>query len=231
MFEKIKGNIFNSSTQVLVNTVNCVGVMGRGIALECKLRFPEMYKSYKKFCDQKKIQPGILQIWKDSSPWILNFPTKSDWRDPSKFEYLEKGLDKFVKTYSEKGITSIAFPLLGASLGGLPEKKVFELMKNKLSDLKNIDIEVYEYDPSAKDDLFLKFYQKVYRFNIEEYKKNLNLKNDAAIHLKNAIDNNQIASMLSVQDIPKIGIKSLENIHNFLNNKKKIMIQSELDLF
>ena len=142
MFKKIKGNIFNSSAQVLVNTVNCVGVMGRGIALECKLRFPEMYKNYKKFCDQKKIQPGILQIWKDSSPWILNFPTKSDWRDPSKFEYLEKGLDKFVKTYSEKGITSIAFPLLGASLGGLPEEKVFELMKNKLSDLKNIDIEV-----------------------------------------------------------------------------------------
>ena len=91
MYKKIKGNIFNSSAQVLVNTVNCVGVMGRGIALECKLRFPEMYKNYKKFCDQKKIQPGILQIWKDSSPWILNFPTKSDWRDPSKFEYLEKG--------------------------------------------------------------------------------------------------------------------------------------------
>ena len=155
MFKKIKGNIFNSSAQVLVNTVNCVGVMGRGIALECKLRFPEMYKSYNKFCDQKKIQPGILQIWKNSSPWILNFP---------KFEYLEKGLDKFVKTYSEKGITSIAFPLLGASLGGLPEDKVFELMENKLSGLQNIDIEVYEYDSNAKDDLFLKFYQKVYRF-------------------------------------------------------------------
>ena len=231
MFKKIKGNIFNSSAQVLVNTVNCVGVMGRGIALECKLRFPEMYKSYKEFCDQKKIQPGILQIWKGSNPWILNFPTKFDWRDPSKFEYLENGLDKFIKTYSEKGITSIAFPLLGASLGGLPEEKVFELMENKLSRLQNIDIEVYEFDPNAKDDLFLKFYQKVYRFNIEEYKKNLNLKNDAAIHLKNAIDNNQIASMLSVQDIPKIGIKSLENIHNFLNNSKKIMIQSELDLF
>ena len=127
MFKKIKGNIFNSSAQVLVNTVNCVGVMGRGIALECKLRFPEMYMSYKEFCDQKKIQ---------------------------------KGLDKFIKTYSEKGITSIAFPLLGASLGGLPEEKVFKLMENKLSRLQNIDIEVYEFDPNAKDDLFLKFYQK-----------------------------------------------------------------------
>ena len=231
MFKKIKGNIFNSSAQVLVNTVNCVGVMGRGIALECKLRFPEMYMSYKEFCDQKKIQPGILQIWKGSNPWILNIPTKIDWRDPSKFEYLEKGLDKFIKTYSEKGIKSIAFPLLGASLGGLPEEKVFKLMENKLSRLQNIDIEVYEFDPNAKDDLFLKFYQKVYRFNIEEYKNNLNIKTNAATHLKNAIDNNQVSSMLSIQEIPKIGLKSLENIHNFLNNDKKIMIQSELDLF
>ena len=125
----------------------------------------------------------------------------------------------------------IAFPLLGASLGGLPEDKVFELMENKLSGLQNIDIEVYEYDPNAKDDLFLKFYQKVHKFNLEEYKKNLNLKTNAATHLKNAIDNNQIASMLSIQEIPKIGIKSLENIHNFLSNDKKIMTQSELDLF
>ena len=104
-------------------------------------------------------------------------------------------------------------------------------MENKLSGLQNIDIEVYEYDPYVKDDLFLKFYQKVHKFNLEEYKKNLNLKTNAATHLKNAIDNNQIASMLSIQEIPKIGIKSLENIHNFLSNDKKIMTQSELDLF
>lgn len=231
MFKKIKGNIFNTSAQVLVNTVNCVGIMGRGIALECKLRFPEMYKNYQKFCDQKKIQPGILQIWKDSNPWILNFPTKSHWKDPSKFEYLEKGLDKFIETYSSKGITSIAFPMLGSSLGGLPEEKVFELMKNKLSDLKNIDIEVYEYDPNAKDDLYTLFYQKVYRFSLEDYKKNLNLTNTAASNLKNTIDNNLVNSMLAIQDIPKIGLKSLENIHNFLNENKKILIQSELDLF
>ena len=110
MFKKVKGNIFNSKTQVLVNTVNCVGVMGKGIALECKLRYPKMYETYKKFCDQNKLSPGILQLWKDSNPWILNFPTKLDWRDLSKFEYLEKGLDKFVNTYEEKGIKSISFP-------------------------------------------------------------------------------------------------------------------------
>ena len=75
MIKKIKGNIFNTSAQVIVNTVNCVGVMGRGIALECKLRYPEMFKKYKNFCDLKKIEPGVLQIWKESHPWILKFPT------------------------------------------------------------------------------------------------------------------------------------------------------------
>ena len=232
MFKKVKGNIFNSKTQVLVNTVNCVGVMGKGIALECKLRYPKMYETYKKFCDQNKLSPGALQLWKDSSPWILNFPTKLDWRDLSKFEYLEKGLDKFVNTYEEKGIKSISFPMLGASLGGLPENLVFELMTEKLHNLKNIDIEVYQYDPDAKDDLYDKFYLKVKKFNLEDYKKNLKLKTEAAENLKNAVDNNQIASMLSIQDVPKIGIKSLENIHSFLSNNEnsKSLIQSELDL-
>ena len=105
--------------------------------------------------------------------------------------------------------------MLGASLGGLPEDKVFELIK-KLQNLENIDVEVYQFDPTTKDELFLKFYEKVHTFSVQEYKNNLKIKRDTAEHLKNAIDNNQVASMLSIQDIPKIGIKSLENIHNFL---------------
>ena len=76
MLEIIKGNIFNTSAQVLVNTVNCVGIMGKGIALECKLRFPDMYKSYQKFCDQKKIQPGVLQVWKDSTTLDIKLSNK-----------------------------------------------------------------------------------------------------------------------------------------------------------
>ena len=160
----------------------------------------------------------------------FKFSNKVHWKDPSKFEYLEKGLDKFINTYSEKGITSIAFPLLGSSLGGLPEQQVFDLMKSKLENLRNIDIEIYEYDPNSNDNLYKKFYQKVYRFSLDDYKKNLNLNSTAASNLKNAIDNDLANSMLGIQDIPKIGLKSLENIHNFLNEDKKILIQSELDL-
>ena len=232
MFKHVEGNIFNSNKQVIVNTVNCVGVMGKGIALECKLRYPEMFKAYKKYCDQKKLLPGTLQLWKNSDPWILNFPTKIHWKDPSKFEYLEKGLDKFINTYNQKGIKSISFPLLGASLGGLPEDKVFQLMKNRLENIIDLDVEVYKFDPNVEDDLFVRLKQKVKKFSIEEYKINLKIKNDAAKYLKNAIDNNQISSMLSIQDVPKIGVKSLENIHKFLNlnTKSSIQKQHKLDL-
>ena len=101
MLKKIKGNIFNTSCQVLVNTVNCFGVMGKGIALECKFRFPGMFEKYKEFCEKKLIKPGSLQLWNSSKPWVLNFPTKMHWKDPSKIEYLEKGLDKFKNEYSK----------------------------------------------------------------------------------------------------------------------------------
>ena len=88
MLKKIKGNIFNTRCQTLVNTVNCIGVMGKGIALECKLRFPDMFKKYKEFCEKELMKPGSLQLCNNSKPWILNFPTKVHWKDPSKIEYL-----------------------------------------------------------------------------------------------------------------------------------------------
>jgi O-acetyl-ADP-ribose deacetylase (regulator of RNase III) len=231
MIKKIKGNIFNTSCQVLVNTVNCVGIMGKGIALECKLRFPDMFEKYKEFCEKKLIKPGVLQIWSNSKPWILNFPTKAHWKDPSKIEYLEKGLDKFKNEYSKKNITSIAFPLLGASLGGLSEELVYETMIKHLEPLKNIDIEIYEYDANAGDDLFDLFHQKVWRFSVDDYKKNLKINKIAAENLKRAIDEKNVKSMLGIQDLPQVGLKAIESIHEFTSSKENIMIQSQLDIF
>ena len=231
MIKKIKGNIFNTSCQTLVNTVNCMGVMGKGIALECKLRFPDMFEKYKEFCEKKLIIPGSLQLWSNSKPWVLNFPTKAHWKDPSKIEYLEKGLDKFKSEYSKKNITSIAFPLLGASLGGLSEELVYKTMIKYLEPLKNIDIEIYEYDVNAGDDLFDLFYQKVWRFSVDDYKKNLKINKKAAENLKRAIDEKSIKSMLGIQDLSQVGLKAIESIHNFTRDKKDILIQSELDLF
>ncbi len=230
MIKKIKGNIFNTNCQTLVNTVNCIGVMGKGMALECKLRFPEMFIKYKDSCDKKLFKPGYLQIYKNSKPWILNFPTKIHWKDPSKIEYLEKGLKKFQDEYLNKNINSIAFPLLGASLGGLSEELVYETMTKYLEPLSNIDIEIYEYDYMASDNLFEIFYNKVSEFTIDDYKLALKLNKTAAENLKNAIDGKSVKSMLGIQDVPQIGTKAIESIHNFTRDDKDNSIQKSLDI-
>ena len=230
MIKKIKGNIFNTNCQTLVNTVNCIGVMGKGMALECKLRFPEMFIKYKDSCDKKLFKPGYLQIYKNSKPWILNFPTKIHWKDPSKIEYLEEGLKKFQDEYLNKNISSIAFPLLGASLGGLSEELVYETMTKYLEPLKNIDIEIYEYDYMASDNLFNIFYNKVSEFTVDDYKLVLKLNKTAAENLKNAIDGKSVKSMLGIQDVPQIGTKAIESIHNFIRDDKDISIQKSLDI-
>lgn len=144
-----KGNIFNSSAQALVNTVNCVGAMGKGIALEFKLRYPEMFKEYQRVCFRHMLKPGQILPYTKSSPIILNFAVKDDWKDPSRVEWIEETLQKFVAKYHSMGISSVAFPWMGAMNGGLPFETIRSLTRKHLSDLKDIDVEVYEFDPDV----------------------------------------------------------------------------------
>lgn len=138
----LKGDIFNSPAQVLVNTVNTVGVMGKGIALDFKQRYPEMFKVYEKVCNDKLLDIGNLLLWRGPEKWVLMFPTKKHWRNSSKIEYIEEGLKKFVATYSDKGITSIAFPRLGCGNGNLNWEEVRPLMERYL---KKLPIQIYIY--------------------------------------------------------------------------------------
>lgn len=142
MIEYIQGNIFDSPAQVIVNTVNTVGVMGKGLALSFKQRYPEMFKRYRTVCERKQLTVGKLMLFYEPDHWILLFPTKENWRNPSKMEYLEKGLIKFVNTYAEKNITSIAFPKLGCGNGELSWDEVKPLMEKYL---KPLPIDVYIY--------------------------------------------------------------------------------------
>lgn len=142
MITYLKGDIFSSPAQVLVNTVNTVGVMGKGVALEFKKRYPEMFKSYERVCNDKQLEIGKLLLWKGPEKWVLMFPTKKHWRNPSKLEYIEAGLQKFADTYMEKGITSAAFPRLGCGNGGLDWTEVRPLMERYL---KRLPIPVYVY--------------------------------------------------------------------------------------
>lgn len=137
--------IFESTAQTLVNTINCVGVMGKGLALEFKNRYPTMFDKYKSFCDKGVFKPGVLWIYKaEDGKWILNFPTKVDWRNPSEISYIEEGLKKFVEIWKDKGITSIAFPLLGCSNGGLNPDEVIPLMEKYLNQCDGLDITIYD---------------------------------------------------------------------------------------
>lgn len=137
-------NIFNTQCQTIVNTINCVGVMGKGIALEMKNRYPDMFEKYKTFCDNKLIDIGKLWLYKNpDDKWILNFPTKTHWQYQSEYDYIEKGMQKFIETYKDKNIKSIAFPMLGCSNGGLNEEKVLEIMMKYFSKCDELIIEIY----------------------------------------------------------------------------------------
>lgn len=145
MLMYVDTNLFESPAQVLVNTVNTVGVMGKGIALQFKKLYPAMFKEYQHLCETGELTVGKLWIYKTNNKWVLNFPTKTDWRQKSKIEYIEQGLQKFVETYKERGIESIAFPQLGVGNGGLDwNHEVKPLMEKYLRKLP-IDVYIHIY--------------------------------------------------------------------------------------
>lgn len=137
-----RGDIFESNAQVIVNTVNCQGVMGKGLALAFKQRYPAMFSVYQQECKSGRLRIGRPSLYKESAPWILNFPTKDTWKANSKIEYLEKGLEYFIANYKRAGITSVAFPKLGAQNGKLSWDDVGPLMAKYLSSLE-IDVYIY----------------------------------------------------------------------------------------
>jgi O-acetyl-ADP-ribose deacetylase (regulator of RNase III) len=143
MFKALLGDLFASQAQTRVNTVNCVGVMGKGVAQEFKKRYPAMFEDYAERCRRNQVRLGEPYLYRDpSGVLIVNFPTKDHWRSPARLADVERGLDYFVNHYAEWGITSAAFPPLGCGNGGLSWEQVGPLMFGKLRHL-DLDIEVY----------------------------------------------------------------------------------------
>lgn len=210
--EVIKGNIFNTKAQTIVNTVNCVGVMGKGIALVYKLRYPKMFDLYSEYCKSKLIGIGKLWLYKGEldAPWVLNFPTKFHWKYPSKMEYIEKGLQKFIETYKDRGITSIAFPMLGTHNGGLDKMEVQSLMEHYLSQC-DIPVEIYDYDPNASDDLFELFKSKWNDIPQSEKKNVIGIRTMKQIEtIDNAVNSDSVKSLISLIEYKGIGLKTME---------------------
>lgn len=143
MIHTLIGDLFESQHQTLVNTVNCVGVMGKGIALQFKKRFPEMFKDYVARCEQGRVKLGEPYLYKPLlPPWILNFPTKDHWRSVSRLSDIVQGLEYLAAHYEEWGIRSLAVPPLGCGHGGLEWHIVGPTLYRQLGRL-DIPVEIY----------------------------------------------------------------------------------------
>jgi len=157
MLRVVKGNLLESKAEALVNTVNTVGVMGKGIALQFRQAYPEMYKTYEKACKANELELGKVNVFDlggltGGARWIVNFPTKKHWRSKSKLEDVQTGLDDLIKTIKRVGIKSIAIPPLGCGYGGLKWDDVFPLIKSAFEGLEDVDVLIYSPKgaPSAK---------------------------------------------------------------------------------
>ncbi len=147
MITETQGNLLRDDAQALVNTVNTVGVMGKGIALQFKRAFPDVFETYASACREGKVKPGeVLPVALPEGRWVLNFPTKRHWRNPSRLEDIQAGLDDLVRVVAELHIRSIAIPPLGCGNGGLPWSEVRALIIEKL---RGIDVDVRLYGPGT----------------------------------------------------------------------------------
>jgi O-acetyl-ADP-ribose deacetylase (regulator of RNase III) len=152
MMKFTKGNLLDANVEAVVNTVNTVGVMGKGIALMFKEAFPENFKAYAAACKKDEVRIGTMFVTERRElmgpKWIINFPTKKHWRHPSKLEWIVEGLRDLKHVIADKGIRSIAIPPLGAGNGGLDWQDVRPHIESKLGSLPDVEIIVYE--PTSK---------------------------------------------------------------------------------
>lgn len=148
MIEYKTGDMFDANAEAIVNTVNCVGIMGRGIALQFKKRFPDNFRYYETACKRKEVVPGKVLVYETGNminpKYIINFPTKRHWRGASRIEDIETGLAALVDVIRELNITSIAIPPLGCGLGGLDWDLVRSKMETILGGLIDTRIDIYQ---------------------------------------------------------------------------------------
>lgn len=155
MIELAAGDILKDDSEAIVNTVNCVGVMGRGIALQFKNEWPENFKAYEAACTREEVQPGRMFVFDTeqlTAPrYIINFPTKRHWRGKSRIQDIESGLHALALEIKSLGIRSIAIPPLGSGLGGLDWSEVRPLIETILAPLSDVRVRIYEPNgaPSA----------------------------------------------------------------------------------
>ena len=157
MIELKWGDILKQDAEVLVNTVNCVGVMGRGIALQFRKAFPENFKIYEAACKCGEVKPGDMLVFEThqlTNPrYIFNFPTKRHWRDKSRMDDIESGLQGLVFKIKQHGIRSVAIPALGCGLGGLEWSEVRPRIEKAFESLPDAHVWLFEPQDTAKSNV------------------------------------------------------------------------------
>ena len=147
MLELVTGNLLEADTEALVNAVNTEGVMGKGIALQFKKKYPEMFEDYQRACKEGQVQPGRMHVYERldlfNPRYIINFPTKRQWRTPSSIEDINTGLNALAGVIRKRGIKSIALPALGCGNGGLDWSEVLPAIRSALADLTDVRLLVY----------------------------------------------------------------------------------------
>lgn len=144
-YTETEGDLLNLDPRpdAVVNTVNCKGAMGRGVALAFRGRYPAMYQEYRALCATKRILPGTIWPWRPPDPrdpLVLNMAVKDDWRKPARMEWIEAGLDQLARSYREWGLESVALPRIGAANGWLPWPPIHAMIKAKLGDLPGLRV-------------------------------------------------------------------------------------------
>ena len=174
-----------------------------------------MYNKYVQLCADKEIDIGVLWIYKSQDKWILNFPTKMHWKYPSKKEYLYAGLEKFLDTYQEKSIHSIAFPLLGSDKGGIPQEESLKIMTSYLDKVDvNVNIEIYRYSATAEDDLYRRTKEWLLLQDIDSISRSTKLRKDYVVMVIDAMQSSDIFQLNQLAKVKGIGIKTLEKLFN-----------------
>ena len=203
-----KGDIFDSQCQAIINTVNCEGKMGKGLAYQFKKKFPEMEQDYVKVCLNGELYPGKLHIYQEKNFLIINFPTKKKWREKSKIEYIIIGLRKLKEEIVKRGINSVAIPPLGAGNGGLNWNEVKTEINRELLDMEDVVFEVYE--PST---------------NINKKGKEPEINFDVLIlayickNLKK-VDSSNLKSVVKLLSIFSLGTMKIANLKNSTKTMK-----------
>ncbi len=229
-----KGDIFDSKAQVIVNTVNCKGVMGKGLALAFKQRYPAMFPVYQQECKTGKLRIGKPTLYKQSTPWILNFPTKNDWKFPSKLEYLEEGLEYLIDNYKKAGIKSIAFPKLGAQNGKLSWDEVGPLMARYLSQL-DIDVYIYiaegdkeyQYDPQRESDIKEKIWNQFSELALSQdlLIQEVQLSSREAKKVEQKRKLMEFTSLADIESIEGLAKVSLKRIKDYITHQQYTKVE------